>query len=135
MWGNAIFSSHLRAPPLHALNIFARFISPQVRYAQRLQIFARMSTFGMRITKLISLGVIFLHWNACAQFLVAVATDFPEGCWVERMGTYVPHSISRSVSKLPCDDMLTHVLDVWAHCRDHRPLHLHAVHLGDVYGQ
>uniref|UniRef100_A0A7S1SIN5 Cyclic nucleotide-binding domain-containing protein n=1 Tax=Tetraselmis chuii TaxID=63592 RepID=A0A7S1SIN5_9CHLO len=67
-------------------------LSRAVRYAQRLQIFARMSTFGMRITKLISLGVIFLHWNACAQFLVAVATDFPEGCWVERMGI-IDHSI------------------------------------------
>jgi hypothetical protein len=59
----------------------------QVRYAQRLQIFARMSTFGMRITKLICLGVIFLHWNACAQFLVAAAAEFPDGSWVVRMGT------------------------------------------------
>eukprot|EP00873_Tetraselmis_striata_P006068 jgi/Tetstr1/426332/TSEL_016645.t1 len=60
-------------------------LSRAVRYAQRLQIFARMSTFGMRITKLICLGIIFLHWNACAQFLVAAATDFPPGCWVEAM--------------------------------------------------
>jgi len=57
----------------------------QVRYAQRLQIFARMSTFGMRITKLICFGVIFLHWNACAQFLVAAAAEFPDGSWVVRM--------------------------------------------------
>lgn len=61
-------------------------LSRAVRYAQRLQIFAGMSTFATRVTKLIVLGAVFLHWNACLQFLVAAATEFPAGCWVEQMG-------------------------------------------------
>uniref|UniRef100_A0A061S2C0 Hyperpolarization activated cyclic nucleotide-gated potassium channel 4 n=1 Tax=Tetraselmis sp. GSL018 TaxID=582737 RepID=A0A061S2C0_9CHLO len=60
-------------------------LSRAFRYAERLQIFSGMSTFGMRITKLIFLGVIFLHWNACTQFLVAAASEFPEESWVVQM--------------------------------------------------
>ena len=31
-------------------------------------------------------AILFLHWNSCMQYLIAAATGYPDGCWVEVLG-------------------------------------------------
>ncbi|CAG9467891.1 unnamed protein product [Pedinophyceae sp. YPF-701] len=57
-----------------------------LRYLQRFDIFAGMSSFMTRVIKLMAGVLIFAHWNACMQFLLAAVNDFPYNSWVVREG-------------------------------------------------
>lgn len=78
------------------------FFPPQFRSATQVQLRIRVSRFTIRISKWVVFAFLLLHWNSCVQFLVAAATEFPEGCWVELTGK-------------SCVNGRLHIISTWVH--------------------
>lgn len=77
---------------------------PQLRSINRLSHFSnKVSSFTMRIAEFVALFLLALHWNTCTQFLVAVATGFPDGCWVVELGTPPPTAHVHTIKAHPTE--------------------------------
>ena len=53
------------------------------------RIFSMRSSFGAPVTRifmLIFLSLLFIHWDACFEYLVLVVNNFPPGSWTEDAG-------------------------------------------------
>ena len=74
----------LRFTRLVRLLRFSRIFRYLSRLGQRRSL--QISPFGMRVVKLALTAMLFTHWNACVQFLVSAAQDFPDDSWVSRLG-------------------------------------------------
>jgi len=61
-------------------------VTKMTRYFAKFDIFSNFSSFVLRTFKLFSIISLFCHWNACIQFLVSAADDFPANSWVDLAG-------------------------------------------------
>lgn len=51
------------------------------RYLSKFDILSNISSFLLRMIRLLTVIALFSHWNACIQFLLPAAQDFPSRCW------------------------------------------------------
>ena len=56
------------------------------RYTMRWREFLPVSGAALRIGFLVSLGLIFAHWNSCQLFFIAELEGFPDDSWIVRSG-------------------------------------------------